>query len=234
MGLNEWRILAIVFFAISIILILVIKANNLLDNKYNYNCREDKIVKTKRKGLTLYNVYEVSGRSASYIDKYVISKKGSKHNLICDYTDKYNYISFYVLLFNKHKKLMKIMEVSENGTANCSKAIKLPKKALFLNIVVNHVNDEDLGINLKGEVSLTRLKVYAAFESLVLFFFLFAVRHLLIELICLHSNVIFLWSDYNIYSIIILIIFTFINYLVVMSKLKVAFQHKKAKVRKEI
>ena len=231
MELRNWRILAIVFFVISIVIILLVLANKLLHNKYPYNCREDKLVKSKRKALTLYNVYEVLGRSANYIDKYIISIKGKKHNLICDYTQKYDFISYYVLLFNKHKKLMKIMEISENATANCSKAIKLPKKAKFLNIVVNQVNEEDLGISLKGEVSLARIKVFSGFISLALFFFLFAVRHVLIELICLRSNVIFLWSDYNTYSIIILVIFSLLNYKILTSKLKVVFQHKKAKVR---
>lgn len=231
MLLGEWRITAVIFLVIGVIILVSLKTNGILNNKYNYNCREDKLVKTKKKGFVKYNVYDVQGRSVDYIDKYIISQKGKNKNLICDYVGKYTEISFYILLFNKSKKLIKIMEFIEYNTANCSKAIKLPKKTAFLNIVVSSVNEESKGISLKGEVSLGKLKLFALLESISIFCLLFAFRHLLIEIICFNSLIIFLDSTYNTISIVILVVFALINYFILMHKLKVAFQYKKAKVK---
>ena len=158
MTLQGWRLLTIVFVGIAILIVLFLLLAHLLKNNYRYNCREDKLLKKDKLKGSRYLVYEVLGRSAYYIDKYVLKEKGKSMELICDYVNSFNFISYYVLLFNKRGKLMKIMEISENDTATCSKSIKLPRKCEKINIVVNHVNEDDLGVKLKADVPLVKIK----------------------------------------------------------------------------
>lgn len=233
MTLQGWRLLTIVFAGIAVLIVLFLLLAHLLKNNYRYNCREDKLLKKEKLKGSRYLVYEVLGRSAYYIDKYVLKEKGKNLELICDYvSDSYNFISYYVLLFNKRGKLMKIMEVTENNTATCSKSIKLPHKCEKINIVVNHVNEEDLGVKLKADVPLGKIKVFAIFESIALFLFLFALRHVLIEILCFNAQLLFLMSDYNLISIVIIAIFAVINLLLMTGNLKKTYGYKKVKAKK--
>lgn len=232
MTLQGWRLLTIVFVGIAILIVLILLLAHLLKNNYRYNCREDKLIKKEKLKGSRYAVYEVLGRSAYYIDKYVLKEKGKSLELICDYVNNYNFISYYVLLFNKRGKLMKIMEVTENNTATCSKSIKLPHKCEKINIVVNHVNEEDLGVKLKADVPLAKIKVFAIFESIALFLFLFALRHVLIEILCFNSQLLFLMSDYNLISIVIIVVFAVINLLLMNGNLKKTYGYKKVKTKK--
>ena len=232
MTLASWRILTAVFLGVAVLIVLFLLLAHLLKNKYGYNCRDDKQIKNEKFKGFHYEVFEVLGRSAFYIDKYVIKHRGKNAELICDYVNNYNYISYYILLFTKKGKLMKIMEVSENDTATCSKPIKLPKKCYKVNIVVNNVNGEDLGVKLKAEVSLAKIKTFAIFESIALFLFLFTLRHALIEVLCFNSQLLFLLSDYNTISIVIIGLFAIINFMIVLPNLKRTFGYKKKKEKK--
>lgn len=232
MTLQAWRILTTAFLGGAIFIVLFLLLAHLLKNKYGYTCREDKLAKNEKLKGVRYLVYESLGRSAYYIDKYVLKQKGKKRELICDYVTNYTFISYYVLLFNKKGKLMKIMEIAENNTATCSKSIKLANKCEKVNIVVNHVNDEDLGVNLKADVGLGKIKVFAVFESIALFLFLFVLRHALIEILCFDSQLLFLMSDYNLISIAIIAGFSLINFVLVLRNLKKAFGYKKIKTKK--
>ena len=232
MTLQGWRLLTIVFVGIAILIVLFLLLAHLLKNNYRYNCREDKLLKKEKLKGSRYLVYEVLGRSAYYIDKYVLKEKGKSMELICDYVNSFNFISYYVLLFNKRGKLMKIMKISENDTATCSKSIKLPRKCEKINIVVNHVNEDDLGVKLKADVPLVKIKVFAIFETIALFLFLFALRHVLIEILCFNSQLLFLMSNYNLISIVIIAIFSLLNLLLMNGNLKKTYGYKKVKAKK--
>lgn len=232
MTLGAWRRLTIIFFIIAVVIIVFLALAHLLKNKYYYTCREDKSIKSQRYKGSKYEVFEVRGRSASYIDKYILKHTGKKQTLVCDYVKSFKYIAYYVLLYKKNGTLMRIMEVREFNTASCSKSIKLPKNCAKVNIVVNHIDEEDLGVNLKAEVSLGKVNAFAILETIAMFFFLFAIRHLLIELICVDSQVIFLMSSYNVYSIVLIVIFSIINCFLLISNLKKKFGYKVAKQKK--
>lgn len=232
MTIGAWRRLTIAFFIIAVIIIVFLALAHFLKNYYYYTCREDKSIKSQKSKGSKYDVFEVRGRSASYIDKYILKHTGKKLNLICDYIKSFEYISYYVLLYKKNGVLMRIMEVQEYNTAFCSKPIKLPTKCTKVNIVVNHVNEEDLGVKLKAEVSLGKIKAFSILETIAMFFFLFAIRHLLIEIICLDAQAIFLMSIYNIYSIILIAFFSVINFFLLSSNLKKTFGYKAVKQKK--
>ena len=232
MTLQTWRLVTAVFLGLMVLILLILLLAHFLKNKYPYNCRTDKEIKNEKFKGSRYRVYEVLGRSAYYIDKYVLRSKGKASELICDYVTGYSFISYYLLLFTKKGTLMKIMEVSEYNTASCSKAIKLPKKCEKLNIVVNHVNEEDLGVELKAQVSLGKIKAFSILESFALFFFLFTLRHILIEIICFNSQLLFLLSDFNTVSIVIIAFFAIINYVLLISNLKKVFGYRKTKSKK--
>lgn len=232
MTLQGWRLMAIIFFAVAIFAILILLLFKPLKNKYDYNCREDKLLKTEKKKGARYNVFGVLGRSAYYLDKYVLKQNGRKKTLICDYVRNFKFISYYILLFNKHDSVIKIMEVNEYNTAFCSKPIKLPKKCVKLNIVVKNVDDQDLNINLTGEVSKASVIFFSIVESIALFCFLFGFRHLLIELICFDTKQVFLRDNFDTYSILLIGLFALINYFIISSRLKRTYHLKAVKVKK--
>ena len=231
MSLENWRLLTIIFSIIFVLLILILLMSKPLKNKYNYACREDQLVKSEKRKGARYNVYSVFGRSAYYVDKYILKEVGKHKTLICDYVKNYQFIAYYLLLFNKKGNIIKIMEVSEYNTTFCSKAIKLPRRCTKINVVVKNVDDKDLNINLVGQVSKPAVIVFSIFESVALFCFLFALRHVLIEIICLDTKIIFLRSTYDVYSIVLIALFAFINYLIISSRLKKTYHHKVAKAK---
>lgn len=232
MSLQSWRIATIIILGVFVFIIFLLSSTKPLKNKYFYACREDKLEKTeKRKGVR-YNVYSVLGRSASFIDKYVIKAIGKKKTLICDYVTKFDFISYYILLFNKNNDLMKIMEVKEYNVSLCSKPIKLPKKCVNINVVVNKYNDVDMNVSLKGEVSKAAVMVFSVLESIALLCFLFILRQILVEVICINTKTIYIRSEYDIYTIVFISILSFINLLVISNSLKKAYNLKQVKVKK--
>ena len=233
MTLQSWRLLTAVFLGVMVFIILLLLLSHMLKNKYGYTCREDKLIKSEKHKGSRYRVYEVLGRSAYYIDKYVLRNHGKNVELICDYINSYVFISYYVLLFNKKGRLMRIMEVTENNTATCSKPIKLPKKCEKVNIVANRVNDEDLGVKLKANVALGNIKAFSIFESIALFCFLFTLRHALIEILCFNSQLLFLMSTYNAISIAIIAVFSIVNLMLLLSNLKRTYGYKKMRKTKK-
>ena len=233
MTLQSWRLLTAVFLGIMVFIILFLLLAHMLKNKYGYTCREDKLIKNEKHKGSRYRVYEVLGRSAYYIDKYVLRNHGKNIELICDYVNSYTFISYYILLFNKKGRLLRIMEVAENNTATCSKPIKLPNKCEKVNIVANHVNDEDLEVKLKAQVALGKIKVFSVFESIALFLFLFTLRHMLIEILCFNSQLLFLMSTYNVISIVIIAVFSVVNLFMLQSNLKRTYGYKKMRNKKK-
>ena len=85
MSLENWRLLTIIFSIIFVLLILILLMSKPLKNKYNYACREDQLVKSEKRKGARYNVYSVLGRSAYYVDKYILKEVGKHKTLICDY-----------------------------------------------------------------------------------------------------------------------------------------------------
>ena len=233
MTLQSWRLLTAVLLGVMVFILLLLLLSHMLKNKYGYTCREDKLIKSEKHKGSRYRVYEVLGRSAYYIDKYVLRNHGKNVELICDYVNSYTFISYYVLLFNKKGRLMRIMEIAENNTATCSKPIKLPNKCEKVNIVANQVNDEELGVKLKAQVALGKIKAFSIMESMALFCFLFTLRHVLIEVLCFNSQLLFLMSTYNAISIAIIVLFSFINLFMLQSNLKRTFGYKKARKPKK-
>ena len=232
MSLQSWRLATIIIFVVFVFIILLLSLAKPLKNKYFYACREDKLEKTEKRKGARYNVYSVLGRSASFIDKYVIKTIGKKKTLICDYVNKYDFISYYILLFNKNNDLMKIMEVKEYNVSLCSKSIKLPKKCVNINVVVNKYNDVDMNINLKGEVSKAAVMTFSIFESLALLCFLFILRQILVEVICFNTKTIYIRSEYDIYTIVLISVLSIINLLVISNSLQKAYHLKPTKVKK--
>lgn len=232
MSLQTWRLATIIMLGVFVFIIFLLSTTKPLKNKYFYACREDKLEKTEKRKGARYKVYSVLGRSASFIDKYVIKSIGKKKTLICDYVNKYDFISYYILLFNKNNDLMKIMEVKEYNVSLCSKSIKLPKKCVNINVVVNKYNDVDMNVNLKGEVSKAAVMTFSIFESLALLCFLFVLRQVLVEVICFNTKTIYIRSEYDIYTIVVISVLTFINLLVISNSLKKAYHLKPVKVKK--
>ena len=234
MSIQNWRLATIIFLIIFVLIILLLLLIKPLKNKYNYACREDHLIKSERKKGARYNVYSVLGRSAYYIDKYILKSVGKSKVLICDYVKNYDYISYYLLLFNKKNTLMKIMEVNEYNTSFCSKPIKLPKRCEKVNIVAKKINEEDQNINLVGVVSKPAVILFSIFESIALLCFLFVLRQVLVEIICFDTKTIFVTSSYDSYIIVIIIVISFINYLIISSRLLKKYLHRKVKVKRKV
>ncbi len=220
MSLTGWRLLsliALVMFGLNMFIIFVSK---LLRTKYNYSCREDKLVKTTKYKHQKYDVYEVQGYSSKFIDKYVIKHIGKKKELVCNYTSLNKFISYYILLFNKRGFVYRIMEINEYNNTTCSKTIKIGKKCNSINVVVRKLDDYDLGIKLNGEVSYVKVNLFSLFSAFAMFFVLFFIRHWLIEFICGDSKLIFLQGSYNIMSIVGLLFFALVYMIILGRKIK--------------
>lgn len=184
MSLLLWRILCLVSAALFVAGVIVLLVTNLTKNKYYFNYNDDELLKKERSTNSVNSIYMTTGETRRFIKKYVVCKSAYEKYLVCNFTEKFKHIKFFVVQFSRRRRVISVLEIEENDVkGDASKIIALKKRCKHVNVVVGTVNDLVINQNYVRPISMYRLRLYAFLKSFVVFTALFALRHAIVEVL---------------------------------------------------
>ena len=179
-----WRILCLVSAVMFVAGVLALLITNLTKNKYYHNYHDDELLKKERSTNSVNYIYLTSGETKRFIKKYVICKSPYEKYLVCNFAEKYENIMFYVAQFSRSKKVISVLEITQKDlTDTSSRIIALKKRCAYVNVVIGSVNGMMINQNYVRPISTYRLRLYAFIKAVTIFSALFALRHVIIEVL---------------------------------------------------
>ena len=184
MSILIWRILCLVSAVLFIAGVIVLLVTNLTKNKYYHSYHEDQLLKKERTTNSVNRIYLTSGETKRFIKKYVVCKSAYEKYLVCNFTEKFSSISYFVVQFSRRKKVISVLEITQKDlTDTTSKIIALKKSCSRVNVVVGTVDGTEINKNYVRPISIYRLRLYAFIKSFTIFTALFVLRHVIAEVL---------------------------------------------------
>ena len=188
-SLFAWEIIFLVVASVGILSFIILKVCHFTKNRYYHSFVENELIDSKNKVNSKNDVYFTDNLTYRYIDKYVICKTSTDLFLICNFCKNYKKIKFFVIQYNKKKKVIGIKRITELSTKLISRVVALNKRTKYVNIVVGKVDDVEINQDVirpltKKAISLNCLFVFLLTLSVTysinfLFAYLFAGNFLL-------------------------------------------------------
>lgn len=176
-----WRILCAASLLVCIICFILVLSLRLLKNRYYHEYTQDELLKTTKTANSKNSIYFTSGATKKFIKKYVICKTLYDKYLVCNYTRSFDTISYFVVQYSRFKRVIGVINVNHRDTGDSSKVIALKKNCAFVNVVIGTADGICVNSNVIRPLPMVKVRIHAALKSLMLFTFLFAVRHAVIE-----------------------------------------------------
>lgn len=215
-----WRTLSLIAFILLVLIILLLIFEGFLKNRYFHEFKKDELLK-KTKSVNSKNlIFFTSGETRKYIKRYVLCRTAYDKYVICDFNDKYKFISFYIILYNWRNKAIAVYDITENDTAKTSKIISVTNNCKFVNIVIKKVDDLEINTNVIKPLTTRKIQLFSFFQSIAIFLGLFVANQLIIELFGGPFKRIYLDGIYNYIAIFLMAIISIINYVVTSKALR--------------
>ena len=183
MTIIVWRILCLVSMALFIIGLFTLLFTRLLKNKYYHNFSRDELMRKTDTANSKNYIYFTSGETKKFIKKYVYAKTAFDKFLVCNFTKSFQNITYFVMEYTRHGRVISVKQVKEYNTGDTSKVIALNKRCAYVNVVIGCADGLEVNSNVIRPLSLTKIRLYAFLKSFTIFLGLFWVRHVLIEVI---------------------------------------------------
>ena len=182
MTLLIWRMIALVSAGLFVIGVIVLLATGLLKNKFYHDFHEDELLKTVKSPNSTNSIYLTVGETAKFVKKYVICKTVYEKFLVCNFTKSFEEISFFVVQYNRFRRVVRVLKVTQRETEDASRVIALSKRCRFVNIVIGRANGKDINFNAIRPLAMSRVRLHAAIKGFMLFLALFVMRQAILEL----------------------------------------------------
>ena len=220
MSVYLWRlffILSIVLFVLTIIVSIV---TNFLKNRYYHQFEKNELIKKTKTANSTNYLYFTSGTTRHYIKKYVVCKTLMDKYLVCNFNQKFKEVEYFVLQYTKRGRVLGVLRINEKNTTDSSKVISLKSKCYYVNVIIGKADGQVINENIIRPLSVNKIRLYSLLRSLRLMFGLFAVRHLIVELLGGNQVRLFLNSSYNYLTLIVILIFALLSYLITVGCLR--------------
>lgn len=182
MSMLWWRILCLISAVMFIAGVIVLVCTNLTKNKYYHNYHEDELFKKERSVNSVNSIYLTSGETRRFIKKYVVCKSAYEKYLVCNFTEKFSHIRFYVVQFSRRKRVISVLEVTQRDlTDYSSRILALKRRCAYVNVVIAEADGTVINQSYVRPISLQRLRIYACLKSTAVFTGLFVLRHVIVE-----------------------------------------------------
>ena len=214
MSITLWRVLCVVSAALFIAGLVILLLARLLKNKYYHVYTADELVNKNKLTNGKNSVYFTSGETKNYISKYAVCKTEFDRYLVCKFVKKFNGIRYFVIEYSSHGRVVSVQQIDEYNTGLNSKIITLHKHCAKVNVVIGKADDIEVNTDVIRPLSRKRIRVYALIKSFTLFAFLFAARHILLELLCGKLVGMYLQDTLNYISIGICFVCGLLSYLI--------------------
>ena len=206
---NIMFIISLVIFVISFVLLIIFRFRK---NYYFRDYQDQDLMKVSIEGGVKNHYYLTDVDTAKYIKRYALRKSRYDKALICNYANPFKYISYYVVCYSKGKKIINVLEVTEENTNNSSKIINLNKGTDIVNIYIKKAENVELNTNVIRTLSKSKIRAFVALSSVSVFTFLFCIRHLLIVLIARNKALPYMEDIFNYISIIAIFVITILYF----------------------
>ncbi|MDE7082446.1 MAG: hypothetical protein K2O89_01920 [Clostridia bacterium] len=227
MTMHVWRILSAVSVGVFILGLILLLALRLLKNGYYHEYTQDELLKKVKAANSKNSIYFTSGETKNFIKKYVICKTLYDKYLVCNYTKSFEDISYFVVQYSRLKRVIGVINVTHRDTGDSSKVIALKKGCASVNVVIGTADGITVNSNVIRPLPMSKVRIHAALKSLVLFTFLFAVRHAAVELFSGVYTLQFLDNFLNYGIIAASFVLALLSYLITA----LCFRRRNAKIR---
>ena len=179
-----WRILCLVSAVLFLACIIVLLVTNLTKNKYYHNYHDDELLKKEKSTNSVNFIYLTSGETKRFIKKYVVCKSTYEKYLVCNFTEKFQEITYFVVQFSRRKKVISVLEITQKNLRDVSsRIIALKKRCKYVNVVIGSVEGRVINQNYVRPISMYRLRIFAFLKSFIIFTALFVLRHVIVEVV---------------------------------------------------
>lgn len=138
------RIIAAIALVIIVVADILLIKMRLLKNKYYLAYEADPIVKVDDSYKKYKNiVYKPNKYVSKYITAYALSF-GKKNTAMVSYLKSDMNLAYYIIAYDKYHTPIKVIYVKDTRGLNHSSVIKLPHKAVDINIIMESVENEVL------------------------------------------------------------------------------------------
>ena len=184
MSLLLWRILCLVSAILFVAGVIVLLVTNFTKNKYYHNYHDDELLKKEKSPNSVNYIYLTSGETRRFIKKYVVCKSAYEKYLVCNFTEKFKKVRFYVAQFSRRKKVISVLEVTQKDiTDYSSRIIALRKSCAYVNVIIAEADDRVINQNYVRPISMYRLRLFAFIKAFTIFTGLFVIRHIITEIV---------------------------------------------------
>ena len=177
---NTMGILSIILFVGLLIIILVRKD---LKDRLFHTYTKDEVVKITKDPSSTNTLYFTSGETSKFIKKYVVCKTRSDRYVLCNYSNEYDRILFYVVCYSSKKKVVGILRYTERKTTKTSRIIVLPKKTRLVNVVIGRVDDRLINKHITKPLLRKNACIHSLLVALATFTGLFGLNYVLANLL---------------------------------------------------
>lgn len=184
--MSLFKILFIIAIALCVCIYLYILILKPCKFKGYHAYEADDLLNEKKEASSKNYIYEVRNSSKKFIQRYIIRKSKYDTSVICNYTNNYNDIAYFVSQYNKRRKLINMVKVRECATNECSRIIKVSKRTRYVNIWISSVDN----VLYNGNEF-----VPAKRRSILFYSFLRSLSFLSIEYIFLYLLVFFIFKE---------------------------------------
>lgn len=212
--MTTYRILAILALVLVLVIGLIRFKLKLFKKVYVFNYIKPKAKKIVKDSGMMSIIYEPNQETCRFISEYSLSKVNKNKYFIAKYQKVYKQIIYFIYMYDKNNKLIKILNVKDSRRLATSKMIKLSPKTKSVNVYMQSVNNEVYNLYAIKPISKFRLFIASAFTSVQLFLILFALRHFILEGFNELQTEAFIKSDMNILSIIYLLIMAIVFFVI--------------------
>lgn len=205
MSLKYWEYVLYASIILYLISKLVLMVGRHVKNRYYHEFHKDELIKTTKTSNSINKLYFTHGLTMQFIRKYVLCKTPNDKYVICNYSKPYSKVGYYVVCYNRRRKVIQVIKLEETYTSLASSVISVKNKTRYVNIVIGHVEDRVYNKNLIQPLKIKKIRQFAFYKSLAMFSLFMILRHAVGYILAgsLHFTQ-FLNSEYNILSIAIM------------------------------
>ena len=214
MTITLWRVLCVVSAVLFLAGLLILLFTRLLKNRYYHVYTADELLNKNKMSNGKNSVYFTSGETKSYINKYAICKTEFDKYLVCKFVRKFSEIRYFVLEYTSRGRVIAVQQIDEFDTGLNSKIITLHRRCAKVNVVIGTADDIEINTDVIRPLSRKRIRTYALIKGFTLFAFLFAVRHILLEVFCKQLLGLYLEDSLNYISIAVCFVCGLLSYLI--------------------
>ena len=215
-----WRMSALVALGVFLLALLILGIFKFRKNYYFKAFVQDDNFKTDKVGGTKNKYFLVLSDTKQFIKRYVIRKSVYENSFICNFNRPYKSITYYIVCYGFGNHVVEVIEVTENNTNHSSKIIALSRACKNVNVIVKNVEGLELNTNVIKPLPLKKIKLYSLFSGFALMSALYAVRHLVLELILGKYCKPYLDGIYNLIGIVVILLISVAYYFMSVSTMR--------------